>query len=175
VFPIIELNVLLALFSSLWRFWRRLMATRWTPRSAIRSRFNALLAHTSVGSLPQVKTWRGHLATVSPSGNSNGVLPAPGDSASRGLSTYEEAIRTLRNSILLMDFDRRFARCWLPGIASEGKSTIAISPAVRSRANNTGGPVIDGTCVVQAFTSASACQYFGLVESVNDYPGAKRY
>lgn len=42
------------------------------------------------------------------------------------LSTYEEAIRTLRNSILLTDFDRRLKSLLLTSASpSEGKSTVA--------------------------------------------------
>ncbi len=92
------------------------------PEQAARS-----LRTPVVGTLPQVKTWRTELATVLP--------PAPGAlvtaEKSRSLTTYEEAIRTLRNSILLSDFDRQFKTLLVTSASpSEGKSTIAIHLAV---------------------------------------------
>ena len=47
-------------------------------------------------------------------------------SLEQALSNYEEAIRTLRNSILLTDFDRRLRSVLLTSASpSEGKSTVA--------------------------------------------------
>src|ERR1041384_1696987 len=84
-----------------------------------------------VGSLPQVKTWRGQLATVTLNANGNGSIATADEFGQRSLSTYEEAIRTLRNSILLTDFDRQFSTLLVTSASpAEGKSTIAIHLAV---------------------------------------------
>ena len=92
------------------------------PEQAARS----LRTHV-VGTLPQVKTWRTELAVVTPPA---GALNATAEK-SRSLTTYEEAIRTLRNSILLSDFERQFKTLLVTSASpSEGKSTIAIHLAV---------------------------------------------
>lgn len=97
----------------------------------------ALRTHV-VGTLPQVKTWRTELATIAMPGSASAAAPSePGEilpaipAKSRSLTTYEEAIRTLRNSILLSDFDRQFKTLLVTSASpSEGKSTIAIHLAV---------------------------------------------
>jgi len=72
------------------------------------------------------------------------VLPT-GESGNRSLSTYEEAIRTLRNSILLTDFDRQFRTLLVTSASpSEGKSTIAIHLAVAHAQQHSRTLVIDG-------------------------------
>jgi polysaccharide biosynthesis transport protein len=49
----------------------------------------------------------------------------------KGISSYEESIRTLRNSILLPDFDRRIKSILITSAApGEGKSTTAIHLAI---------------------------------------------
>jgi uncharacterized protein involved in exopolysaccharide biosynthesis len=79
-----------------------------------------------IGSLPAVKDWRRRLSPIHHAGSQNGhVAKIPGgngtalvhvaagsngakalkDPSEQALSNYEEAIRTLRNSILLTDFD----------------------------------------------------------------------
>jgi len=106
-----------------------------------------------IGSLPSVKDWRRRLKPIQrhpavetlhvngnehTNGHANGHakghakgkkrsltahVTQPGDHA---LSTYEEAIRTLRNSILLTDFDRRLRSILMTSASpSEGKSTVA--------------------------------------------------
>lgn len=91
------------------------------PEQAARS----LRTHV-LGTLPQVKTWHTELARVA------GTVPALSTGEKhRSLTTYEEAIRTLRNSILLSDFDRQFKTLLVTSASpSEGKSTIAIHLAV---------------------------------------------
>jgi len=80
-----------------------------------------------LGSLPVVKAWRGHLP-----GKTEGTQPRELFGLSKGLaSSYEEAIRTLRDSILLPSADRR-PRTLLMTSATprEGKSTTAVHLAV---------------------------------------------
>ncbi len=96
--------------------------------------------HTAViGSLPEVKPWRGQLAKVACGGNGNGTRH------STTVSTYEEAIRTLRNSILLTDFDQRLRTILVTSAApSEGKSTIAIHLAIAHAQQHRRTLIIDG-------------------------------
>src|SRR5260370_8958387 len=109
VFPDIKLNVALAfLFSSLLAFGAAVMSdamdtTIRDPEQVLRT-----LRTQVVGSLPQVKTWRGQLVTVSSHGSGSGGVLTPGELGNRSLSTYEDAILTLRNSILLPAFLRQF-------------------------------------------------------------------
>jgi len=146
VFPKIGLNVALAfLFSGLLAFGVALITdsmdtTIRDPEQVMRT------LHTQVvGSLPQVKTWRGQPATVSLNGSSNGTLGDAVEARGRSLSTYEEAIRTLRNSILLTDFDRQFRTLLVTSASpSEGKSTIAIHLAVAHAQQHRRTLVIDG-------------------------------
>jgi capsular exopolysaccharide synthesis family protein len=61
------------------------------------------------------------------------------------LSTYEEAIRTLRNSILLTDFDRRLRSILLTSASpSEGKSTVAAHLAATHAGQGKRTLLIDG-------------------------------
>ncbi len=81
-----------------------------------------------LGSLPVVKAWRGHL----PGKGTNGMQPRELFGLSKGLaSSYEEAIRTLRDSILLPSAERRPRTLLLTSATPrEGKSTTAVHLAV---------------------------------------------
>ena len=82
---------------------------------------------------------------MSSNGSSGAAIAAPGESHGRSLTTYEEAIRTLRNSILLTDFDRQFRTLLVTSASpSEGKSTIAIHLAVAHAQQHRRTLVIDG-------------------------------
>ena len=120
----------------------------------------ARLMNTDViGSLPSVKDWRRRLSPIAPTsglpqvavnGNGNGNGTAPGlihrrEDGYEALSTYEEAIRTLRNSILLTDFDRRLKSVLLTSASpSEGKSTVAAHLAATHAGQNKRTLLIDG-------------------------------
>jgi len=71
-----------------------------------------------------MKTWRQRLNPVS---SVSLDLARLDDAVSdRSFSSYEEAIRTLRNSILLSDFDRRIRSLLITSASpSEGKTTVA--------------------------------------------------
>jgi capsular exopolysaccharide synthesis family protein len=132
VFPNKPLNLILALLaSSLLAVGIAILSdvlddTVRDPEQVARS-----LGTQVVGSLPEVRPWRNQLPTLAPS--------------AKGLSTYEEAIRTLRNSILLTDFDRRLKTMLVTSASpSEGKSTIAIHLAVAHAQQHLKTLVIDG-------------------------------
>ena len=71
-----------------------------------------------------MKTWRNRLNPVS--SVSMDLARIDCSTADHSLSGYEEAIRTLRNSILLSDFDRRLRSVLITSASpSEGKTTVA--------------------------------------------------
>ena len=77
-----------------------------------------------IGTLPGMRTWRKRLNPVS--SVSMDLARFDGTGADRSFSGYEEAIRTLRNSILLSDFDRRLRSVLITSASpSEGKTTVA--------------------------------------------------
>jgi succinoglycan biosynthesis transport protein ExoP len=91
-----------------------------------------------IGTLPMVKSWRGRLA---PAVNGDGSAAAPDPS----VSSYGEAIRTLRNSILLADFDRRLRSLLITSATpGEGKSTTAFYLAVAHAEQGNRTLLIDG-------------------------------
>jgi capsular exopolysaccharide synthesis family protein len=82
-----------------------------------------------LGSLPVVKSWRGHLPGKA---SEDSMQPRELFGMQKGVaSSYEEAIRTLRDSILLPNAERR-PRTLLMTSATprEGKSTTAVHLAV---------------------------------------------
>ncbi len=65
--------------------------------------------------------------------------------AYKGISSYEEAIRTLRNSILLADFDARIKSLLITSPSpGEGKSTTAIHLAIAHAGQGKKTLIIDG-------------------------------
>jgi len=131
VFPNMKLNVLLAfLFSTLIAVGMAVLSdvldnTLRDPEQVAR-----VLRTEVVGTLPVVKPWRGRLGPIPAAASTTALVPTNGN-RDRVLTGYDEAIRTLRNSILLADFDRRL-RSLLVTSASpgEGKSTVAAHLAV---------------------------------------------
>ncbi len=156
VFPNMKLNVALALLLSMFVSVAAALIvdgmdnTIRDPEQVERT----LRTHV-IGTLPQVKTWRTQLATVMPE---NALVPLNGSAgiiradvktdsrgASRTLSSYEEAIRTLRNSIMLSEFESQFRTLLVTSASpSEGKSTIAIYLAVAHAQQHHKTLVIDG-------------------------------
>jgi capsular exopolysaccharide synthesis family protein len=136
VFPDIKLNALLAfLFSALIGVGSAIMddvldSTLRDPEDIQRT-----LKTDVLGSLPVVKPWRNHVVQIGVNGHGT---PAPGSENGKALvrhhapiSSYEEAIRTLRDSILLSDLARR-PRSLLMTSATprEGKTTTVVYLAI---------------------------------------------
>lgn len=97
-----------------------------------------------IGSLPAVKDWRRRLSPVGHAPALNGATPLV-HASDQTLSNYEEAIRTLRNSILLTDFDRRLRSILLTSASpSEGKSTVAAHLAATHASQHKRTLLIDG-------------------------------
>jgi capsular exopolysaccharide synthesis family protein len=106
-----------------------------------------LMSTVVIGSLPAVKDWR-RRATPALAGPTMATMHVKETTHGRGyqsLSTYEEAIRTLRNSILLTDFDRRLRSVLMTSAApSEGKSTVAAHLAATHAEQGKKTLLIDG-------------------------------
>jgi succinoglycan biosynthesis transport protein ExoP len=114
------------------------------PEQAARALDTAVL-----GTLPAVKQMKRLRNSVTHSGTRQSILPnghtgprllgltsearlsMPGDSVYEGIVSYEESIRTLRQSILLPDFDRNLKSLLITSAApGEGKSTSVIHLAI---------------------------------------------
>ncbi|HSR07527.1 MAG TPA: polysaccharide biosynthesis tyrosine autokinase [Bryobacteraceae bacterium] len=161
VFPKIWLNVLLAFLSSTFLALAIAVVSD-VLDNTVRDpdQVTRLMKTQVIGSLPAVKDWRRRLSPIN-AHTSAGLLSGPhlngngagvkdlavvaGQSGYPALSTYEEAIRTLRNSILLTDFDRRLRSILLTSASpSEGKSTVAAHLAATHAGQGKRTLLIDG-------------------------------
>lgn len=135
VFPSIRLNLLLAmLFATLVGIGAAVLTdmldnTLRDPEQVSRS-----LNTDVIGTLPSVKDIKGLIGNSALPQMMNGLVKYTGAEARDGykaISTYEESIRTLRNSILLGDFDRRLRSLLVTSATpGEGKTTTAVHLAV---------------------------------------------
>jgi len=106
-----------------------------------------LLNAEVIGSLPMVKNWR---TRISPVIAANGNGSGPGVALARAeedpvATAYREAVRALRNSILLADFDQRVRSILITSASpGEGKSTIAAHLALTHAAQRQKTLLIDG-------------------------------
>ena len=143
VFPNTKLNMLLALmFSSVLATAIAILGdvlnnTVRDPEQVARA-----LSTEVIGSLPAVKEWHGRTIAA----HDSGTALVPHDPAcAAGLNTFQEAIRTLRNSILLTDFDRRIRSLMVTSSGpSEGKSTTAAHLALAHAQQGRRTLLIDG-------------------------------
>ena len=166
VFPKTWLNVLLAfLFATFFGVGAAVLSDVLDNTIRDPDQVARLLNTDVIGSLPAVKDWRRRLSPIQ--AQSHGAHPSlkgPANGTSNGngahgnssalaqvveseqmLSNYEEAIRTLRNSILLTDFDRRLRSVLLTSASpSEGKSTVAAHLAATHAGQNKRTLLIDG-------------------------------
>jgi capsular exopolysaccharide synthesis family protein len=86
-----------------------------------------------IGGLPMVKTWKNRLVLAggAPEAGQPGPALIRNPEADQVLSSFEEAIRTLRNTILLSSFDRRIRSLMVTSATpGEGKSTVAVHLAL---------------------------------------------
>jgi len=142
VSPNVRLNTLLAfLFSTFFAVGAAVISdvlddTVKDPEQAVRS-----LNTEVIGSLPIVKAPK---SMAGASGESGRALIRAGD-ANQNASSYEEAIRTLRNSILLTNFDRSLRSLLITSAApGEGKSTVAANLATAHASQQNKTLLIDG-------------------------------
>src|SRR6204780_3100674 len=159
VFPILWLNVLLAfLFAAFFGVGAAVLNDVLDNTIRDPDQVARWLNTDVIGSLPAVKDWRRRLNPIHHSSNYvakigplNGTAlvhvngNAAKDPSEQALSNYEEAIRTLRNSILLTDFDRRLRSVLLTSASpSEGKSTVAAHLAATHASQHKRTLLIDG-------------------------------
>lgn len=128
VFPKIPLNAALAfVFSLLVAVGAAILSD--TLDSTVRDPEQAarMLNTHVIGTLPAVRDIKQLTIPVMLGTGPNGAMQMyKGRSQDRQISTYEEAVRTLRSSVLLTDFDRRIRTLlFTSATAGEGKSTTA--------------------------------------------------
>jgi capsular exopolysaccharide synthesis family protein len=124
VFPRIKLNLLIAfLLSGLLAFGAAIVSDLVDDTIRDPEEIASSLRTEVVGTLPTVRSLRGRANALASAEHSLELAPAGRDTS---MSGYEEAIRTLRNSILLTDFDQRIRSVLVTSASpSEGKSTVA--------------------------------------------------
>jgi polysaccharide biosynthesis transport protein len=161
VFPITWLNVLLAfLFAAFFGVGAAVLNDVLDNTIRDPDQVARWLNTDVIGSLPAVKDWRRRLSPIHhsagtvngralPQSNGTALVHLNGkslkDPSEQALSNYEEAIRTLRNSILLTDFDRRLRSVLLTSASpSEGKSTVAAHLAATHASQHKRTLLIDG-------------------------------
>jgi capsular exopolysaccharide synthesis family protein len=174
VFPRTWLNVLLAfLFATFFGVGAAVLSDVLDNTIRDPDQVARLLNTDVIGSLPAVKDWRRRLSpihsitaingtamnghVINGNGHRKGIangapnvsaitaLVKAAENGDQALSNYEEAIRTLRNSILLTDFERRLRSVLLTSASpSEGKSTVAAHLAATHAGQHKRTLLIDG-------------------------------
>ena len=136
VFPSLPLNIALAfLFSTLLAVGAAVMSDVLDKSIRDPEQIASLFKAEVMGSLPQVKSWRRRLtqAGTNEAGTTALVRADGSEPADRkhNVTGYEEAIRTLRNSILLGNFDRPLKSLMITSATpAEGKTTTAVHLAI---------------------------------------------
>ena len=134
VFPDIPLNVGLALlFSAIAAVGAAVLSDTLDTTLRDTEQVTRVVKAEVLGGLPLVKTWKGRLALSAPDSEQ-----LPGSTAmvrrhtdDRLLTGFEEAIRTLRNTILLSNFDRPIRSLMVTSATpGEGKSTVSVHLAM---------------------------------------------
>jgi capsular exopolysaccharide synthesis family protein len=129
VFPNMKLNVILALlFSTLIAVGSAVLADLLDSTVRDPEQIQRGLRTEVLGSLPVVKSWRGRL--LRSANGERAALVGASDGGSQA-SAFEEAIRTLRDSILLSDLGSRPRSILLTSATPrEGKSTVSMHLAI---------------------------------------------
>jgi capsular exopolysaccharide synthesis family protein len=136
VFPNMRLNVFLAfLFSTLLAVGFAVLTDLLDSSLRDPEQVHTLFQTEVLGSLPMVKTWRRSMVSaISGEARSTAVVRAEGGAVAapdRTVTGFEEAVRTLRNSILLGSFDRRLRSLMITSATpAEGKTTTAVHLAI---------------------------------------------
>jgi capsular exopolysaccharide synthesis family protein len=102
-----------------------------------------------IGTLPAVKNWRGRVGAFAIAGvessEAGALTPVAAAASESAVTSFEEAVRTLRNSILLSDVDRRLRSILVTSASpSEGKSTTGAHLAVTHAEQGRKTLLIDG-------------------------------
>ncbi len=140
VFPDIPLNVGLALlFAAITAVGAALLSDTLDTTLRDTEQVTRVVKAEVLGGLPLVKTWKGRLALPGPDSE-----PLPGTTPmvrrpeeDRLLTGFEEAVRTLRNTILLSNFDRPIRSLMVTSATpGEGKSTVSLHLAMAHAQQN---------------------------------------
>jgi polysaccharide biosynthesis transport protein len=147
VFPDIPLNTILAfLFSSLLAMGAAVLhdVLDTTVRSA--DDVSRAVGVATLGTLPAVKNWSKRMSAVITGGHNLGTAAAAGGSPEdHAIAGFTESVRSLRNNILLADFDRRVRTILVTSPSpAEGKSTIAAHLAIAHAEQGKKTLLIDG-------------------------------
>jgi capsular exopolysaccharide synthesis family protein len=150
VYPRKQLNLLVALLASTVLAFIGIIATDRVD-TTIRNpeQVAQTLKARVIGGLPMMKKWRASPALALLQNAELMESGVGGDGRAiqtrNQLSGFEEAVRTLRNSVMLTDFDRRL-KCILMTSASpsEGKSTVAAHLAIAHAEQGHKTLLIDG-------------------------------
>lgn len=123
VFPDIPLNLALALvLSTLAAIGGAILSDTLDTTIRDTEQVSRIAKAEVIGGLPQVKRWKSRLT---PGEADSGIVRRDGDD--RMFLSFEEAIGTLRNTILLGSFDRRIKSLQVTSaVPGEGKSTVAL-------------------------------------------------
>ncbi|SPE35823.1 putative Capsular exopolysaccharide family [Candidatus Sulfopaludibacter sp. SbA3] len=138
VFPNVPLNVGLALlFAAILAVGAAVLSD--TLDNTIRNteQVARIVKAEVIGGLPQVKSWKSRPALVAAGGAASTpvLLRHPDDD--RLLAGFGEAVRTLRNSILLSSFDRQIKSLMVTSATpGEGKSTVCVHLAMAHAQQN---------------------------------------
>ena len=143
VFPNIPLNILLAfVFSCLLSVGAALLSDVLDNTVRDPDELARALNVQVLGSLPLVTNWRMRISPLP--ATSNFAIDAV-RSEDKGMYGFREAIRTLRNTILLADFDRRIRSIMVTSASpSEGKSTTSVHLAIAHAEQGKRTLLIDG-------------------------------
>jgi capsular exopolysaccharide synthesis family protein len=129
VFPNLKLNLILAfLFSTLLAVATAIFVDTLDNTIRDSDQISRLVKTEVIGSLPQVRPWKNRLALAAAGAKlPAGATEALRDHDERMLRSFEEAVRTLRNTIILGSFDRRIRSLMITSATpGEGKSTVAV-------------------------------------------------
>jgi capsular exopolysaccharide synthesis family protein len=136
VFPNMPLNIVLAfLFSTFLAMGASILGDVLDKSIRDVEQTASLFKTEVLGCLPQVKSWRRRLSPARTNeAGTTALVRADGSQPGErkiGVTGFEEAVRTLRNSILLGTFDRRLKSLMITSAApSEGKTTTAVHLAI---------------------------------------------
>ncbi len=131
IFPNVPLNAMLAfLFSTLLAVGAAVMADVLDNSVRDPEQIQRSLGTEVLGSLPVVKSWHNKVLPLAVNGNAVGALVKSGRHNGQA-AAFEEAIRTLRDSILLSDLGRRPRSLLITSATPrEGKTTTSIHLAI---------------------------------------------
>ena len=146
VFPKIPLNVTLAfLFSTLLAVGAALIHESLDRTIRDPEQVTRILKTEVVGSLPLVKPWIGKYPPLAANGKRTGALVRSRRGSVDKVVGFDEAIRTLRDSILLSVFDQRVNSLMVTSATpGEGKTLTAVHLAVAHASQKRKTLLIDG-------------------------------